>query len=660
MNNLARAFTLFLMVFAASSRAEPLQDGMNAVAAKDWDAVRTAMTQGDPTTRDILLWQILRASEGSFAEARAFLARRADWPGLPFLRQNVEETIPASANPANVIAFFRAQAPRTGEGALRLADAEAKTGDETASRAGLKAAYLTLPMTAETRAAVAERLGGLSPQDHFLRAQTFLDQGRASAARAIVAKLSGGEAALVRARIGLQTDTGNPDALIGAVPASLASDVGLAADRFLWRAARGRFEDAVELALATSPQQLRAPERWASWRRSYARRLMREGEIKKAYELATRHGLVDGSNYADLEWLAGYIALQKMGDPERALRHFARHDAAVDTPISKGRAGYWQGRAHDVLGNTAAAGEAYKRAAGHQTSFYGLLAAERIKAPYDPALAGTERHPGWRQAAFVESSVFEAGVLLIAQGYTRLGVRFLTHLSESLSRDEIGQLAEFADELGQPYLQVQIAKRAVQFGHVLERPYFPLHVMIEEDLPVPMELALAIARRESEFFPGAVSGVGAQGLMQVMPGTAEEVADRLGLPYSAQRLTQDADYNLQLGAAYLQTLQGMFGDSPVQVAAAYNAGPSRPRAWMQDYGDPRRREVDVVDWIEGIPFRETRNYVMRVTESLPIYRARLAGQVPEGPVRFTSELVGDAPLHRPALRPEDLGEAQSN
>ena len=579
---LIAAFVLLARPIWAQSAPQALLTGMDAVEARDWDAVRTAMRGADRLTQDILMRHILRASEGTFEEASSFLARRGDWPGLPFLRQNSETTIPANARSSNVIAFFAPQDPRTGEGALRLATALEASGQRDEARAVRLAAYRSLPMRTETREALVSALGGVSSADHVARAQVFLDRGEPVYAKSILDQLPSDEAALARARIGVQEDADGLTALINAVPSRLAGDPGLAADRFLWRASRGRFDDAVTLTISTPPSSLRAPQRWASWHRAYARRLMREDRPQDAYRLATRHGLTEGSSYVDLEWLAGYLALQKLGDPATALKHFKAHAAAVDTPISLGRAGYWQGRAYEALVNADAARAAFGENAKHQTSFYGLLSAERLSLPHDPALAGGEKHPGWRDAAFTQSSVFEAGVLLIAADRPRLGVRFLTHLAEGLTRDEIGQLGAMAEELGEPYLAVQLAKRGIRYGHLLERPYYPLHPMVNQPLPASPALVLSIARRESEFLPTAVSGVGARGMMQLMPATAQEVAGNLDLPYSASRLLSDPDYNIRLGAAYLAELQDRFGPSPVQIAAAYNAGPSRPLLGWQN------------------------------------------------------------------------------
>jgi len=188
-------------------------------------------------------------------------------------------------------------------------------------------------------------------------------------------------------------------------------------------------------------------------------------------------------------------------------------------------------------------------------------------------------------------------------------------------------LLTLTELLDDPYIQLRVAKRAAGRGIVNERAYFPLTAIDVAGRPdVSPELALAIARRESEFNPEVVSPAGARGLMQVMPGTAQDTAGALGMDYSLARLTADPDYNAILGTAYLQKLRDRFGGATILVAAGYNAGPGRPLEWIDRFGDPRDASVDPVDWIEQIPFRETRNYVMRVMESLAPYRARLAGE----------------------------------
>ena len=328
------------------------------------------------------------------------------------------------------------------------------------------------------------------------------------------------------------------------------------------------------------------------------------------------------------------------------MQHFKNHRAAIKSPISRGRAGYWIGRTYEALGETDAAATSYADGAQFQTSFYGLLAAERGGLQTDPDLAGSEEFPDWKSSDLAQRDLFEAGLLLQASGELNLAERFWTHLAESLDRTEASQLGKAAIDIGQPHLAVMIGKRVARRGITLHAPYYPLHPLIDEDLPMAPEMSLAIARRESEFDASVQSGVGARGLMQIMPGTGREVAKslrRVGV-HTTERLITDPFYNAKLGATYLSQLAGRFNGNVVLMSAGYNAGPSRPRRWMQLFGDPRkaRDKFDVIDWIEHIPFRETRNYVMRVTESLPIYRARLREDAL--PIPFSAELSGSTLL----------------
>ena len=443
--------------------------------------------------------------------------------------------------------------------------------------------------------------------------------------------------ALARARIALRAGAAGVDALIEAVPERLSDDPGLAYERFLWRVERGREDSAVELMLArsVSPAALGRPELWAERRQRWARERMRAGEPDVAYQLAAGHHLSGGTTFSDLEWLAGFIALTDLDDPQLALRHFEAGEDAVFTPISLGRMGYWRGRALEAMGRDDEAMAAFREGARHQTSFYGQLAAERAGLPTDAALLGGPV-PGPMPGALAESSALRAADLLLAADERHLAALFLTHLAEGQSPEGMAQLGAWAEARGDAFLQVKLGKRAAELGVVLPEHYYPLHPIAQADLPIDPALALSIARRESEFHPGVASHVGAQGLMQLMPGTARDVARELGLPFSHARLTADPAYNARLGSAYLLGLERRFGRNVPLVAAGYNAGPGRPARWSSERGDPRASEVDAVDWIEHIPFDETRNYVMRVMESVPIYRMRLAGRVE--PLRVSQEL----------------------
>ncbi len=632
-------FVLLAGAAAAQGADRPLARAMDAVRQGNWAAAQiTARGDGQPAM-DVIMWHYLRAGFGDAVQVKDFLSRNGDWPGMDYLREKSEEAM-VEASHGDVEAFFADSPPQTGTGALSLARAYRADGQTGAAEATVVLAWRTLSLSSEERNAFLAEHGALLRPHHQARLDMALWTGWTANARAMLGLVDEGHRALAEARLGLMDSVAGVDGLIARVPAELQNDAGLAHARFEWRMRKNREADAIELLLArsTSAAALGEPSAWGNRRRALARDKMRAGDPQLAYRIASTHYMVEGSDYADLEWLSGYLALRFLAKPDLALQHFLHLRKAVDSPISLGRAGYWIGRAHEALGQSDAAQEAYAFGGQYQTSFYGLLAAEKAGMPADPRLSGKENFPPWREAAYMQSSVYQAAVLLLAAGEDDLAERFFTHLAESLDRTQIGQMGDMLAEMGRPHIEVMLGKRAAQAGLEVPGPYYALHPLANDVHPVPTEIVLAIARRESEFNPRVVSGVGARGLMQVMPRTAEEVAGWINEPYSLSALLDDPNYNARLGAAYLAALARQFDGNVVMMAAGYNAGPSRPTGWMQLYGDPRKGQIDVVDFIEFIPFRETQNYVMRVAESLPVYRARLGKEAL--PIPFSEELIG--------------------
>ena len=639
---LAMTLIFALAAPAVAERPRPLGWAMDAVRAGNWgNAARLVSRDGD-VAADIVEWHRLRAGLGNYDDVAAFLKRRPDWPGEAHLRRQSEKVV-INTGPTNIVSFFIQNAPQTPRGVLAYADAKRSLGKPFETDIVL--GWRTMRMNHTDYALFLSSYADLLKPHHKARLSNMLWDGQAADARRMLELVDEGQRALAVARLSLQNLDDNVNRLINKVPPALGDDAGLQYDRFVWRARKGNRADAKALLRdqSTSAAALGQPQKWSSRRRSLARDEMRDGDPKLAYQLASRHYLKEGSAFADLEWLSGYIALRKLNDPITALGHFLRFDKAILSPISKGRAGYWIGRAYDALDDPAQADQAYTNAAQHQTSFYGLLAAERAGLPFDVDLGGGSAIPDWRGSALEQEPLFQAGLLLQASGELDISERFWTHLAERLDRDQATQLGQAAIDVGQPHLAVMIGKRVAQRAITLTEPYYALHPVAQRDLPMATEMVLAIARRESEFDPKVQSGVGARGLMQIMPATAQEVAGKLGRSdeHSTVRLTQDPDYNSDLGAAFLSILAHRFNGNIVIMSAAYNAGPSRPIRWTEQYGDPRGR-TDVVDWIEHIPFRETRNYVMRITESLPIYRARLGKTAL--PIGFTEELKGSTLL----------------
>ncbi|OYW61835.1 MAG: lytic transglycosylase [Rhodobacterales bacterium 12-65-15] len=586
---------------------------------------------------DIVEWQRLRAGQGSFAEYEGFLARHPDWPGLPLMYEKAEGALAETADPTTVIGWFSANPAVTGTGAVAHVTALLAAGRIAEAETEAMRAWASLAFTPEEEAALL----ALQPEAVEMATEARLDillwTGRTKEAERLLPRLPEDLRALARARIALQTEASGVNALIDLVPEARADDAGLAYDRFIWRMRRDLYDDALALILdrSSSAERLGQPEAWAERRAILTRWLLRQGRPAEAYKVAAANHLEAGADYADLEFLAGFIALRRLDDPATAEAHFQRLLAAVRTPISLARGHYWIGRAVEASGRDATA--SYQAAAQHQTAFYGLLAAERLGRPLDEAIL-SETLPDWTGAAFATTSVFEAAVLLRDAGDPALARRFLLSLAEGQDATGLAQMADMALDWNDPNLAVLIGKAAAERGLILHDAYYPVPDIVPDGLSVSRALALAIARRESEFDPTARSSADARGLMQVLPGTAKLMAKKLGIDFDAARLTTDPAYNVELGAAYLAEMADEFGPSIALIASGYNAGPGRPRNWIEEFGDPRLPDVDIVDWVEMIPFSETRTYVMRVAEGVVLYRAKLKGEV--GPVRITAELKG--------------------
>lgn len=638
---LAPTLATYLMLLPLVGQADPLQDAMDMAARKDWPSAVKAAEGLGPVARDLIAWSQLRAGEGFLGDFETFLQRRADWPGLALLRAKGEIAVARSNTPERIIAWFGSRDPVTAKGAEALARALRASGQGAKATEMLVRVWPELTLSeAEQSEFIAAAGASLGPKAHQARLDALLWLDRRSEARLMLPLLDAGYQKLAEARLALREDRDGVDSLLAAVPSRLAQDAGLAHARFEWRARKGRTEGALEILRerSGSAEALGRPEAWARRRGVLARAELRAGRGQAAYEIAAQHHLERGSAKADLEFLAGFAALRFLKDPAKALGHFEHLAEVVSTPISLSRAEYWQGRALQALNRPQNAKAAFTRAAQHQTAYYGLLAAEELGLPLDATLAAPPALPDWRQGQFLNSSVTEAALLFYRLNQPARARQFLLHLAEGLDAQGLASLGAFALDKGDDHLAVLIGKQAASGGIILPGIYFPeTRLLPQEGLAVPRPLALAIARRESEFRADAVSPAGALGLMQLMPGTAKMMAAKLGLPDKPDALTSDPVYNARLGSAYLAHLAEEFGESIALRAAGYNAGPGRPRSWILDLGDPRHSATDVIDWVEMVPFEETRTYIMRVSEGVAIYAAR---QKPAAAVAITPLLRG--------------------
>lgn len=603
----------------------------------DWEGADRDARPGGPTAVEVIDWLRLRDGASDWSDYRDFLARDSNWPGAAQIRRRAEVQMPDDLPSPEVIAFFDTP-PLTPTGSLRLANALKATGETEAAQAEISRAWTTMPMTGEEQGAIALDWGPTVTPLNAVRLDMLLWSGLTDQAENMLPLVDADWQLLGRARIAVRNDRDGSTALIEALPKSLRADPGLNYERYLYRVKKGRWQDAAEVmaSASTSAATLGRPDFWMDRRANLAREALQRGDVPMAYALASGGHGTSGSDYADSEWLAGYIALILMKDPARAIGHFERFQTLVFTPISLGRAGYWLGLAHAAAGDTPRADTAFRAAATYQTSFYGQLAAGRAGIAFDPTLAGATAPADWRADPATSTPLARAAYLLLRAGDEARASQFFRQAAKDQPAASRAALAQMAIDIGVPHIGIRVAKDAAADGILLPAQYYPLDEIARQSWAVPTELALAIARQESELNPAAGSDAGARGLMQLMPATAQHVAQARGLPYSALRLTRDPLYNARLGTEYLADMLARYDGSYVLAAAAYNAGPGRVDQWLAANGDPRAPGTDPVVWIEAIPYSETRNYVMRVLEGMQVYRLRLNG-APQ-PVQLAADI----------------------
>ena len=600
--------------------------GGNTAAA---EAVLRSLPQGS-LDRHILAWAIALngGDEVSSGEIEATAKMLPGWPGMAALRRNAEKALLREAPaPQAVIKAFGGTAPKTPEGAIILARSYMALGDRKGAEAVIVPFWRTTRLEAKDEDAILSEFGFLIPQavQHY-RMEYMLYEGRThSAAR--IASLAGAKE-LADAWIAVIKGGSDAGRLLKAVPRSQRDAAYLFAQiRYLRR--NKDFEAAARLMLK-APKDAAAlidGDEWWHERRALSRELLDKGDAKTAYRLVAEHVAESSAAAADAEFHAGWYALRALNEPTIAARHFARIADISKQPQSLSRAYYWLGRAAEK-GGPGGAADYFRKAAQYGMTFYGQLAAERIgrhtiDVTYPkPSEADRERF-GAREA------VKAIKRLQLADYGWRANLLYQDLAQELTSPGELALLAVMAEKDDNSFMALRVGKIAASRGLDIGALAHPIGVIpASARLDLAGEaLCYAVARQESEFNVAAVSAAGARGLLQLLPGTAKAMAKKAGLPYSASRLVTDAAYNATLGSAFLAQQLARFNGSYVLTIAGYNAGPRRAQEWVERYGDPRGKSLDTaVDWIERIPYTETRNYVERVMENFEIYKMRLSGR----------------------------------
>ena len=599
---------------------------INAARGGDWArAYAEAGQSRDPLTLKIVRWLDYTGASpgGRFAEISGFIERDPDWPWQKTLRRRAEEALAGESD--DTAAAWLARYPATsGAGAARAAEIAIDRGQAASGTAALRKAWIDGDFTAAgERDLLARFAAALRPEDQRKRLDRLLWDGHDEAARRLLPLVSPDDRALAEARLALVADAPNAGAAVAKVPAALRGDPGLAFAEARWQLKHDNLDGAAQLLLAHLDNPVR-PTAWWGERLFVARRLLAAGNAAIAYRLASERG-AQGAPDPEAEFLSGYIALRYRRDAALAFDDFAHMLARVTTPYARSRAAYWGGRAATAAGKPDLAVKWFAAGAENMATFYGQLAAHQLGRDAPPRPQPEPRPGSADQARFAAHELVRAAGLFFAAGDQHHAKIFLMRMADEAKTPlDFALLAAFAEAHGRVDMAIAVARRAIDAGMPLMVHGYPVTALPAGGI-AEHALLLAIVRQESAFAPDATSRVGARGLMQLMPGTAQGIARQLGMPYSPDRLTTDGLYNITLGRSYFEQLLDDFGGSYALAIAAYNAGPGRVRQWLQEFGDPRGPDISMVDWIEMIPFHETRAYVQRVLENLQIYRGQEAG-----------------------------------
>lgn len=616
--------------WASEAQRNAGRQALAAAQANRFADAEALAASADPVARKLVTWMKVqsRTSGATGAEIAAWLAANPDWPLPETIARRAEEVLATDPDDAVVLRHFTRSAPRTIQGAQRFAEALSRNGRAPQAAPMLREAWRSAaPADAPAETAFVERHAQiLTADDHWRRFDRLVWDNQAGAASRLLPRLDASRRAAAEARLALRGDR-EPDG------AARIRDLGVFYERA--RLLRRRDRDAEAAAIWASAEPLQAEISteaaraiWAE-RQILARKLLRLGDPQAAYRVATHHGQAQpGEPRQEGEFLAGLIALRRLDNAAGAQRHFARVAEGSASVITRARSAYWEGLALAAMGREAEARARFQAAAGFPVAFYGQLASlalgetPRQLAARINATALPQPAPDVAQL-FGARELARAAVTLADLGQSDRARMFLLRL-EDLSPDATDRwlIARLATVIGRPDHAVWVARRAGADGVVLLQDGWPTPFPIPRDGAEPA-LVNAITRQESNFELSAVSSANARGPMQLLPATAQSVARRLGIPHNTAMLTTDPAHNMRLGSAYIADRISRYAGALPLAAAAYNAGAARVDEWLVTYGDPRLPSgPDAREWIELIPFAETRNYVQRVIENTVVYRAR--------------------------------------
>ena len=593
-------------------------------------SLKIAKKAKDKSIYNFIKWRYLltTGNQASFYDYKVFIDRNNQYPRIDRLRYLAEHKLSTSkVSPKKIIKWFTGKDPLSGYGQMILGESFILTGEKTKGINLIKKGWITAKISKNELKFFRKKFKKyLNADDYIKRADYLAWNNKYWDLRRLTRYLPKDYELLYTARHILMSKGYGVDQAIKNVPEKLKNDAGLNYDRLKWRRKKGRVDSSVEILMKIKNDKdyLVMPEKWWKEREIISRKLIYKKKYEIAYKITSEHGMTVGAEFAEAEWMSGWIALSFLKDPLIAKDHFHNFYKNVSYPISTSRGAFWLGRTYEKLGNKEQSLKWYQKASKYLTTYYGQLAFLKLNPNGKFTLNDSMEVDNKYRYIFYNKELVKIIYLLDELKKDKYTKYILRHLAnDNIKRGSEILAAELATSIERYDFAIQVSKIASyqkRFHNQFNYPIISTPKTINGRKIPESAFILSIIRQESEFDLSANSHAGAKGLMQLMPYTAKLVSKQAKLPYSKSRLTTDPEYNINLGSHYIAGLILQYDGAYPFATAAYNAGPNRVKYWKKINKDPQKKQVDYVDWVELIKFRETRNYVQRVLENYNVYR----------------------------------------
>ncbi|MDC3387657.1 lytic transglycosylase domain-containing protein [Candidatus Pelagibacter ubique] len=604
---------------------------IQAMEKSQWTtALKNSKKAKDKSIYNFIQWRHLltTGNQATFYDYITFIQNNKDYPRISRIKYLAEQKLSTDKiSPKKIINWFGVDEPLSGYGMLVLGESFIQTGDSENGIALIKRGWITAELSRASMKSLSKKYRKyLNSKDYINRADYLAWENKYWDLKRMLPYLPKDYQLLYTARQILMSKSYGVDQAIKNVPQKFKNDAGLNHDRLKWRRKRGRIDSSLEIlfSIKNNKDYLVRPDKWWVERAIMTRALIYKNKYETAYKVASQHSLDKGSKFAEAEWLSGWIALSFLNDPILAVDHFNNFYQNVSYPISLARGAYWLGRSYEKIGDKRQSEDWYREATKYLTTYYGQLAFLKINPSQNFELEEQANVKDEYRKYFYNKELVKITHLLNELNKDKYTKNILRHLANDniASGSEI-LAAELATNISRYDFAIQVSKLASyekRFHNTFNYPIISVPQYVNGRKIPETAFILSLIRQESEFDMRANSHVGAQGLMQIMPYTAKLVAKQAKLPYSKSRLTSDPEYNINLGSHYIAGLILQYDGAYPFATAAYNAGPKRVKHWKKINKDPQKKQIDFVDWVELIPFKETRNYVQRVMENYNVYR----------------------------------------